>query len=570
VVKVEKTEKGFRLQRNGKPYFIKGAGGSAYLKQLKEAGGNSIRTWSAQGIGKLLDDAHAQGLTVTVGFWLGHERHGFKYDNQKAVQQQFDSCRKAVLKHKDHPALLMWAVGNEMEGHTGSNVAIWKAINDIAKMCKKEDPNHPTMTVVAEIGGEKVPNFNTHCPNVDILGINSYGGLRSIPKRYAKAGGVKPYIITEFGPLGHWEVGKTKWKAPIEMTSTEKGEFYKVSYKEGILGQPLSLGAYAFVWGDKMEATATWYGMFLRGGAKLAAVDVMTELWRGEPPPNRCPVITKLKLDKDAGLNPGDLINATATITDPENQPLRVSWVLRRESGMYGEGGDAQPDQPDFPDSLVKSDSSSATLKIPASGGGYRLFVYAFDGNGGAAVANVPLFVLGKVLPPPPPRPKLPFYLYSDTTKSEPYIPSGYMGNAGAIQMESGCTEKPFKGETCLKVVYGADDNWGGVVWQSPANDWGDRPGGFNLTGANEVEFWARGKDGGEVVSFSMGILKGKKYSDSEGAELKNLKLRKTWTKYRIPLDGRDVSCIKTGFSWSLSGQGKPVTFYLDEICYKK
>ena len=40
---------------------------------LMAAGGNSIRTWSAEKLEPILDEAHKHGLTVTVGLWLGHE-----------------------------------------------------------------------------------------------------------------------------------------------------------------------------------------------------------------------------------------------------------------------------------------------------------------------------------------------------------------------------------------------------------------------------------------------------------------------------------------------------------------
>jgi hypothetical protein len=46
------------------------------------------------------------------------------------------------------------------------------------------------------------------------------------------------------------------------------------------------------------------------------------------------------------------------------------------------------------------------------------------------------------------------------------------------------------------------------------------------------------------------------------------VRLTTKWQKLRLPLDGRDLTRIKTGFGWSLAGQGKPVTFYLDDIRY--
>ena len=56
-------------------------------------------------------------------------------------------------------------------------------------------------------------NLHRLCPDIDIVGINSYGGAASVPERYRKAGGTKPYILTEFGPPGRWEIEATAWGA---------------------------------------------------------------------------------------------------------------------------------------------------------------------------------------------------------------------------------------------------------------------------------------------------------------------------------------------------------------------
>ena len=55
------------------------------MEALAAAGANSVRTWSTDGAGDILDEAPRHGLTVTVGIWLGHERHGFDYGNAEAV-----------------------------------------------------------------------------------------------------------------------------------------------------------------------------------------------------------------------------------------------------------------------------------------------------------------------------------------------------------------------------------------------------------------------------------------------------------------------------------------------------
>jgi len=72
-----------------------------------------------------------------------------------------------------------------------------------------------------------------------------------------------------------------------------------------------------------------------------------------------------------------------------------------------------------------------------------------------------------------------------------------------------------------------------------------------------------------EVVDFVLGSKDGgQNYSDSTHAELKSVRLTNQWQKVRLPLDGRDLSRIKTGCGRSLFGQGHPVTFFLDDLRY--
>ncbi|MBN2711325.1 MAG: hypothetical protein JXR97_02685 [Planctomycetes bacterium] len=165
----------------------------------------------------------------------------------------------------------------------------------------------------------------------------------------------------------------------------------------------------------------------------------------------------------------------------------------------------------------------------------------------------------------------LPLTVYGDTMSDPwPYVPSGYMGNTGAVKMDDKCTTNPKDGKTCLKVTYSATDNWAGVVWQSPANDWGEKEGGWDLSAAKKVTFWARGEEGGEKVKVEAGILgKDAAFPDSEKAFSMEITMTKEWKQYTADLTGKDLSCIKTGFCWVVGGQGKPITFYFDEIKYE-
>jgi hypothetical protein len=451
-----------------------------------------------------------------------------------------------------------------MEGFgSGDNPAIWKAVNDIATMVKKIDPLHPTMTVTAELGGGRIESVQKRCPAIDIHGINSYGGALSVAERYRAGGATKPYVLTEFGPPGVWEIPKNDWGAPAEPTSTEKAAFYRRSYERGVIGAPgLALGSYVFTWGFKMEATPTWYGMFLADGAQLGAVDVMTELWSGSPPANRAPTVEPLVIEGDPQLDPGDELRVRAVIADPEGAAIRVRWVLRRESGEYTTGGDFRPVPPEVQGAILEGRANGARVRMPKAPGPYRLFLYAYDAAGSAATANVPLRVKGEVRTP------MPFYVYQDGFEGMPWAPSGWMGSTESLTLDGDHAGNPHEGKACIKMRFvGEAGTWVGVAWQHPANNWGDQEGGYDLTGAKYLELWARGEYSTEKISIAVGLLgEDKAHPDSGKTTAEEVRLTREWQRYRIRLKKLDLSSIKTGFVVSLRGQGSPVTVYLDSI----
>ncbi len=228
-VEIKEVDGKWQLYRGGEPYYIKGVGGQKYMDRAVAYGANSIRTWGAGEAIAVLDEAHEKGLSVLFGLWVGCERQGFDYDDTKAVQSQLDRFTAVVKEYKDHPAILMWGIGNEADLFY-SDFKVWNAIEDIAAMIKREDPHHPTMTVTAGLDIAEVQLIQERAPSIDVYGINTYGDLLGSGEVLRKAGWKKPYVIAEWGPTGHWEVPKTEWNAPVEQTSTEKAESYRLRY----------------------------------------------------------------------------------------------------------------------------------------------------------------------------------------------------------------------------------------------------------------------------------------------------------------------------------------------------
>lgn len=265
-------------------------------------------------------------------------------------------------------------------------------------MVKKVDPNHPTVTVIAELGADsiKAKQVRALCPSIDILGVNSYGGTTSVPTRLKAAGWTKPYLITEFGPNGPWEVDKAPWGAPLEPTSTQKARDYAARYTSGVASQKgWCLGSYVFLWGDKVEGTPTWFGMFLPGtGEKLGMVDAMTHAWSGRQPSQPVPQITRVA--SSAALKevtPGS--RQTVTVAASGNGKLAVRYEIRPEMGSHTNH------EPGQSTALARTGSVPSTsapgieqsFTVPTETGAYRLFITVLNANGGAATANVPFFV---------------------------------------------------------------------------------------------------------------------------------------------------------------------------------
>ena len=578
-VSLQKAGDGWRLLRDGVPYHVEGGGGTGSLEDLAAAGANSGRTWGVDEKTKArLDKAHRNGLSVAVGIWIEHERHEkLDYSDAKQVEEQAQQVLAHVEALKDHPAVLVWGIGNEMEAD-GSNVAIWKHLEDVARRVKKIDSNHPTMTVIAEASELKIRSIHEHCPSIDIVGINAYGGAASLPKRYRERGGTKPYIVTEFGPIGTWEVSRNVFGAVEEASATEKTKMYRKSYEAFLAEKQLCLGSYAFLWGNKQEGTATWFGLLLPDGKRLATAETMAELWSGNAPANRCPVIESLAVDGSNQVAPKSELKLKLKYSDAENDDLQVRWVLRPEAETYVTGGDFQ-ETPELIEGAFKNQSSEGSeISLPAAEGLYRVYVYVEDeAHRNAASANLPILVTTTAVPQKvkvdggdDEKVELPFVLYDEKSDAEnqSFVPSGLMGSTEAIKIDAVCLEKPKFGETCMKLVFSDPANWAGLVWQHPANDWGDLPGAVNLSGAKKLSFWAHGKMGGEKVKFGYGLLgKDKKFHDSSKAEI-SVELTDEWVEYTIKCEG-DLSHIKSGFYWSLAGQGKPVEFYLDRIRFE-
>jgi len=392
----------YQLFVDGEPFYIKGAGLEfGDIPALAKHGGNSFRTWrtdNGQQSGKeVLDAAWENGLYVTMGLDIARERHGFDYNDQAAVAQQFNRIKAEVMELKDHPALIIWAIGNELNLRA-TNPKVWDAVNDISEMIHETDPNHLTITTLAGISKDLVDDINERAPDLDMIGVQMYADIVNLPRYIKEIGWKKPYIVTEWGATGHWEVPKTEWGAPIENNSTVKANRYLERFNTAI--KPFHdqcLGSYVFLWGQKQERTPTWYGVFMKDGNETESVDVMHFIWKNEWPQNRTPKILNFKLSGKTAydnvyLESGNEYEVNVEIEDPEDDQINYLWDVKPESTDLGDGGDFETTPPSI-SGLISGQGPTVKITAPNKAGAYRLFIYASDKKGHTAHANIPFYV---------------------------------------------------------------------------------------------------------------------------------------------------------------------------------
>jgi hypothetical protein len=400
-VELKETNGKHRLYVDGKEFYVRGAGcefGS--IEKLAQHGANSFRTWRTengqQSGQQVLDRAQKSGLKVLMCVELIPERKGFNYDDPVAVGRQFAEVKAQIDKYKDHPALLGWIIGNELNLQA-KNPKVWDAVNDVAKFIHQTDPNHPATTATAGISKGVVDDIKKRASAIDFLSVQSYGDIINLQKRLKDAQWEGPYMVTEWGATGHWEVANTQWKAPIEETSSQKARRFAERYEKAIAADPLHcLGSYVFLWGQKQERTPTWYGMFTPNDEETETVDVMHRVWTGSFPSNRSPHVESISLN---GQEPGQsirvkaesLLSGAIVADDPDGDGLKYTFEIMPESTDLKTGGDFETTPPVL--TKAESQKGTAELKAPAKEGAYRLFFYVRDGKNHCGTGNIPFFV---------------------------------------------------------------------------------------------------------------------------------------------------------------------------------
>lgn len=168
------------------------------------------------------------------------------------------------------------------------------------------------------------------------------------------------------------------------------------------------------------------------------------------------------------------------------------------------------------------------------------------------------------------PSAQLPAAVYREGDENDLWAAAGVMPEMNFLALNLNCKIQPKAGENCFELRYESGGDWSGLQFQSPANDWeNNSPGGYDLTGATKLTFWARGSKGGESVTLSMGGDLTGKYPNTSKVELGEISLTPEWQGFTFDLTGKDLRRIKNPLTLVFNGNGFPYTIYLDEILFE-
>jgi hypothetical protein len=384
-------------------FEIKGVCGDSDLERLSTLGVNTVRGYTIgepEEMRKKLDRAKSLGMKMIVSEWMPHQGENknkdgviWNFDYEAKGDKMVEDLIKKVEAIGDHPAILMWGLGNEVH----LDEPYLRVANRMSEEIHKRFPHHLTSLTVINAKPDGIAAIKKFAPDIDVLGVQSYsrGAVRGAIKKTEELWG-KPFYMSEFNTNGPWNFKTTDWGVPLDEPVTKKVSDLKDCYA-AIDESPLSLGSTIFVWGHALVFRPTYFSLLLDPNPNgqpgktsfnhmmiTPQAEVMIENFTGEPPKgNRAPVLSKLQFEGGGNARlakPGEPMNIQFAAEDPNGDTVEfVTWILdstsRRTKTVAGPFSQASPEH--------------ATINAPKSPGEYLLLVYAQDNKGGASASTI-------------------------------------------------------------------------------------------------------------------------------------------------------------------------------------
>ncbi len=293
----------------------------------------------------------------------------------------------------------MWDVGNEsvlglQNCYSGDELerqrdAYTTLVNDITKKIHAVDPNHPVTSTDAWVGAW--PYFKKNAPDLDLYAVNSYNAVCDIKSAWQQGGYTKPYIVTETGPAGEWEVPNDANGVPLEPSDQAKADGYTRAWNCVTGHKGVALGATMFHYGTEYDFGGIWFNLLPAGQKRLSYYAVKRAYGGDTSHDNTPPVISDLTVEGGAGqVQAGRDLVLSVRATDPDGDP--ISYEVLDNSNYV--------DQSKNLVSLPSTNLGGGRLKVtaPDRPGVWKVYVKATDGRGNVGVETRSI----RVVPPVP------------------------------------------------------------------------------------------------------------------------------------------------------------------------
>ena len=285
------------------------------LRDMRAAGANAVRVYTVPP-GWLLDEAREQGVLVLVGIpWEQHVAFLDEPGLDDAIERR---VRRAVRRCAGHPAVLGYAVGNEIP----ASVVRWtgrrrveRFIERLWHSVKDEDPealatyvNYPS-TEYLELDFVDFACFNVYLESVD--------RFASYVKRLHNLAGDRPLVMGELGldAATHGEIGQARALA-AQVRSARRGG---------------CAGSFVFSWTDEWHAGGQdlrdWrFGVTDRGRERKPAFRAVRQAFLAPPETDRgsLPRVSVVICAYNAEDTLADCLDGATTIDYPDYEVLVV------------------------------------------------------------------------------------------------------------------------------------------------------------------------------------------------------------------------------------------------------
>ncbi|MGE5279904.1 MAG: glycoside hydrolase family 2 TIM barrel-domain containing protein [Deltaproteobacteria bacterium] len=383
---VIKGKKGaWSLEVDGAPFEIKGVGcgiargtnGEDYLQMARDMGANVVRTWGTdQGTQEYLDHAAELGLKVIAGIWIDYtdEQGTHSYLGKK---EHIWAKRREILSYvsrfRNHPAILMWGLGNEaifLTKNEEERRALCGFLEEMVQVIHRVDPDHPV--VYASASKMAFAYLAKDVPSLDVIGANEYASIRALQGAWQDAGFDKPYLVTEYGPYLSQARPRDVNRRASEQQDYQKALLYRSMTEQIWEFSGYNIGGVVFHLGETSQESMTWWNLN-EGDKKRASYWTMYQLYTGQKQPCPCVRLRKLTLEKYHDVAPGQWIEARIWgLDDAQDKDVKYSYRMStaREGILEYYVNSWVPVE-------VEGQGPVVRLRMPLKKGVYRVYGFA-------------------------------------------------------------------------------------------------------------------------------------------------------------------------------------------------